>query len=93
MVGLRELHVKLCVCDTWATLNKEAASYLLEPIKQVTRPEVFTLTLPFPPMYKGMQPVVHRGSWAANNGWEGSDPWDDLPNCTIQRVSSSELFS
>ncbi|KAH6717536.1 hypothetical protein BKA61DRAFT_288403 [Leptodontidium sp. MPI-SDFR-AT-0119] len=93
MEGLHELHVKLFVCDyTWANLNKDAAAYLLEPVKQVTRPELFTITLPFPPMYEGMPPEV-RGSWRALNGWEGSDPWDDLPNCTIQRISSSEIFS
>lgn len=93
MEGLHELHVKLFVCDyTWANLNKDAAAYLLEPVKQVTRPEVFTITLPFPPMYEGMPPEA-RGSWRALNGWEGSDPWDDLPNCTIQRISSSEIFS
>jgi hypothetical protein len=88
MAGLRELHIKLNVTTEWATLNREAATELLEPIKQVTKPEVFLLSLPFPAMYKGMPHVIMRWSWAARNGWEGSDPWDDLPNCMIRRVET-----
>jgi hypothetical protein len=88
MAGLRELHIKLNVTTEWATLNREAATELLEPIKQVTKPEIFLLSLPFPAMYKGMPHVTIRWSWAARNGWEGSDPWDDLPNCMIRRVET-----
>ena len=88
MAGLRELHIKLNATTEWATLNREAAVDLLEPIKQVTKPEVFLLSLPFPAMYEGMPHVTRRWSWAARNGWEGSDPWDDLPNCMIRRVEA-----
>lgn len=88
MAGLRELHVKLNVTTEWATLNKEAAADLLEPIKQVTKPEFFLLSLPFPAMYEGMPPMTRRWSWAARNGWEGSDPWGDLPNCMIRRAET-----
>ena len=88
MTGLRELHIKLNVTTEWATLNREAAADLLEPIKQVTEPKVFLLSLPFPATYKGMPHITRRWSWAAKNGWEGSDPWDDLPNCMIRRVET-----
>jgi hypothetical protein len=88
MAGLRELHIKLKITAEWATLNREAAAELLEPIKQVTRPEAFLLSLPFPAMYEGMPHATARWSWAARNGWEGSDPWDDLPNCMIRRVET-----
>ncbi|KAE9364359.1 hypothetical protein N431DRAFT_563682 [Stipitochalara longipes BDJ] len=88
IAGLRELHIKLNVPGEWATLNREAAVELLEPLRQVTKPEVFLLSLPFPAMYEGMPHITMRWSWAARNGWEGSDPWDELPNCTIRRVQS-----
>lgn len=93
MAGLRELYVYLDVESTWTTLNREAAAELLEPIKQVTQPVVFTLLLPFPAMYEDMSPPTYdmQWSWAARNGWEGSDPWDDLPNCVIRRVRTWKL--
>lgn len=88
MTGLRELHIKLNVTAEWATLNREAAAELLEPIRQVTKAEIFLLSLPFPAMYEGMPHTAARWNWAARNGWEGSDPWDDLPNCMIRRVGT-----
>lgn len=93
MTGLHELHVKLKFSSEsprWATLNKEAAAVLLEPIKQVTKPDVFILSLPFPAMHEGMSFVIRRWRGAATNEWEGSDPWDDLPNCTIRRVQDHQ---
>ncbi|KAL2071917.1 hypothetical protein VTL71DRAFT_13152 [Oculimacula yallundae] len=93
MTGLRQLYVKLHVGDNWATINLDSAAVLLEPVKQVTRPELFVLTLPFPAMYEGMPPVNSRMPGKAINGWEGFDPWDDLPNCKIRRISQDELWA
>ncbi len=86
MKSLQSLYVKLEVSTDWATLNKESAEILLEPIKQITRPKIFVLSLPFPAMKEGMAPVT-RWFWAARNGWEGADPWDEL-HCTIQRTEN-----
>ncbi|KAH7319503.1 hypothetical protein BKA65DRAFT_541580 [Rhexocercosporidium sp. MPI-PUGE-AT-0058] len=86
MTGLRQLYVKLNVDETWAVLSLHSATELLEPIKQVTQPDHFVLSLPFPPMYENMPPPTIRSRWVAKSGWEGSDPWDDLSNCKIQRV-------
>lgn len=87
MTGLRRLHVKLYVTREWVAFNQDSAAELLEPVKQVTQPDSFLLSLPFPAMYEGMPPVT-RGPGAARNGWEGSDPWDDLPNFKIRRVGT-----
>ncbi|KAH7403592.1 hypothetical protein BKA64DRAFT_777224, partial [Cadophora sp. MPI-SDFR-AT-0126] len=46
ITGLRQLHVTLCVGRGWAAINQEGAAELLRPIKQVTRPDVFVLTIP-----------------------------------------------
>jgi hypothetical protein len=87
MAGLRELHIKLNVTTEWVTMNREAAAELLEPIKQVTKPDIFLLSLPFLAMCEVPHTTV-RWIWATSNGWEGSDPWDDLPNCTLRRVET-----
>lgn len=88
MAGLRRLHIKLFVNQEWATFSQDSAAELLKPIKQVTQPDLFLLSLPFPAMYEGMPPTT-EGPGAAKNGWEGSDPWDDLPNCMIRRVENT----
>ncbi|KAH7342628.1 hypothetical protein BKA65DRAFT_294953 [Rhexocercosporidium sp. MPI-PUGE-AT-0058] len=85
MTGLRQLYVKLNVDDRWEAISLDNATELLEPIKQVTQPNHFVLSLPFPAMYENMPPPVLSGRWVAK-GWEGSDPWDNLSNCKIQRV-------
>ena len=56
---------------------------LLLPIREVVRPKEFILSLTFPAM-DGSPPEVNY-DWAAVDGWEGTDPWDNLP-CTIRRV-------
>lgn len=83
MQNLDNLEVELMITFEWNTLNKESAEILLAPIKRVTRPKNFVLSLPFPAMAEGMTPVSFP--YEATKGWEGSDPWDDL-NCTIRRV-------
>lgn len=86
MTGLHQLDVHLRVDYAWDYLNRESAAEMLGPIKQVTRPNDFVLSVPIPAVYEGM-PLPHpRVLWAARNVWEGSDPWDDLPDCKIRRV-------
>ncbi|KAL2064278.1 hypothetical protein VTL71DRAFT_4772 [Oculimacula yallundae] len=92
MASLHRLHLNLNINREWATFNRESAAELLGPVKQVTRPILFILALPISAMYEGMLCSVRR-PWAANNGWEGSDPWDDLPNCQIRRITSEEMWS
>ncbi|CZT12955.1 uncharacterized protein RAG0_16590 [Rhynchosporium agropyri] len=89
MTGLRQLYVKLRVGGEWETFSRVSAEVLLGPVKQVTRPVIFLLALPFPAMHQGISPS--RLPWGPINGWEGSDPWDDLPNCKIQRITRDEL--
>jgi hypothetical protein len=49
MRGLKELHVKLVTGDElWQNMDTEKAIALLEPIMEVTAPEIFELSLPFP---------------------------------------------
>ena len=86
MTGLRQLDVYLRIDSEWNILNLESAAELLGPIKQVTRPNNFVLSIPIPAMYEGMLLPHTRVLWAAQNGWKGSDPWEDLPNCKIRRV-------
>ena len=84
MKGLQRLNVKLNVSPyTWQNINKETATQLLLPIREVVRPKEFILSLTFPAM-DGSPPEVNY-DWAAVDGWEGTDPWDNLP-CTIRRV-------
>jgi hypothetical protein len=86
MSGLHNLHVKLDVLAIyWGNINKSTARQLLFPIREVLRPKEFILSLPFPAMDGSVPLVAH--SWSAIDGWEGTDPWDDLP-CTIRRVSN-----
>lgn len=85
MAGLRRLHFNLNVNYLWETLDPESAAELLGPVKQVTRPDLFVLPLSIPAMYEGR-------SSATNDEWEGSDPWDDLPNCKIRRITSNEMW-
>lgn len=85
MRNLRSLCVRLVVSPHfWGTLNRESARLLLKPIINVKATESFILILPFPAMREGMQPV-NISPWSAKNGWEGVDPWDELP-CTIRRI-------
>ncbi|XMA10222.1 hypothetical protein WAI453_003013 [Rhynchosporium graminicola] len=92
MASLRRLHFNLNVDWDWDTFNRESAAELLEPVKKVTRPDLFILAIPIPAMYEGMK-IYPRGFWAAHDGWEGSDPWDDLPNCKIRRITSEKMWS
>ncbi|KAH8585659.1 hypothetical protein B0O99DRAFT_696262 [Bisporella sp. PMI_857] len=83
MPHLQTLQVKLDVYDVWwGSFNEESARILLNPIRAVTTPETFILSLPFPPDTTD-QFRVH--SWSAARGWKGVDPWDELP-CTIRRT-------
>jgi len=91
MKSLRILHVKIEVMELfWESLNQDTATRLLQPIKQVVVPKEFVLTLPFPAMTN--LPPRENFSWAAVDGWEGRDPWEDLP-CTIIRASSRRNLS
>lgn len=84
MKGLQRLNVKLNVRPyIWNNINKETATQLFLPIREVVRPKEFILSLTFPAM-DGSPPEVNY-TWAGVDGWEGIDPWDDLP-CTIRRV-------
>jgi hypothetical protein len=86
MNSLHTLDVKLDVLKVyWGSVNKDTARQLLLPIREVVRPKEFILSLPFPAMDGSVPLVTH--SWSAIDGWEGTDPWDDLP-CTIRRVSN-----
>ncbi|KAL2076238.1 hypothetical protein VTL71DRAFT_1181 [Oculimacula yallundae] len=85
MTGLRQLHVRLEIGWEWEKLSHHSAVELLGPVKQVTKPDLFVLTLPFPAMYEGMKFRTSGGPEVAK-GWEGSDPWDELPNCEVRRV-------
>lgn len=70
------------------TLNAESAAILLAPIRKVTLPNEFILSLPFPEMHIGMASETTAGWWwAARNGWEGADPWETLP-CIIRRTAN-----
>lgn len=85
MKGLQTLNVKLKVWPPgWQSINKETATQLLLPIKEVVRPKEFILSLPFPAM-DGSIPL-DPFPWSAVDGWDGIDPWDEL-RCTIRRVS------
>lgn len=85
MKGLQTLHVKLDVWPgVWQSINKEIATQLLQFIGEVVGPREFILSLPFPAM--DGSPPQSTFPWSAIEGWEGSDPWDDL-HCTIRRVS------
>jgi len=85
MSNLQSLHVKLQVLDFyWGYLNPESSTKLLGPIKKVTIPENFTLSLPFPAMNGAVMPPVAY-SWCVGENWEGSDPWDELP-CIVERT-------
>ena len=68
MEGLQRLHVRLLVNDGWYTLNRESAAELLEPVKQVTRPQSFVLSIPIPAMYEGMSLPSRPSPWTATNG-------------------------
>jgi hypothetical protein len=85
MKGLQTLHVKLDVWPgAWQSINKEIATQLLQFIGEVVGPREFILSLSFPAM--DGSPPQSTFPWSAIEGWEGSDPWDDL-HCTIRRVS------
>lgn len=81
---LRTLEVTLEVVSLyWQSINEQNIRIILEPVRQVTRPESFVLKLPFSAM-GGQRPALNF-SWSAVNDWHGADPWDELP-CTIQRI-------
>lgn len=85
MEGLQILHVKFDVLPVaWQCINKEIGTQLLLPIKKVVEPREFVLSLPFPAI--DSSPPQRTFPWSAVDGWEGSDPWDDL-QCIIKRVS------
>jgi hypothetical protein len=74
MKNLQTLNVKLNVLDIfWQNIDKETATQLLLPIREVVRPEEFILSLPFPAIHSSLP--------------EDIDRWGDLP-CTIRRVSN-----
>ena len=71
MQSLKTLEVRMDVIPAlWKHLDPEIARVLLEPIRNVTAPETFVLTLPF--LQKG-------------GNVESIDDWDSLP-CKIQKV-------
>lgn len=89
MQNLKCLSVKLNVRDAWwGSFDPESCDMLLEPIKKVTRPDTFILTLPFP---ADSTSRLRINSWSADKDWKGVDPWDDL-QCTIQRVDSDYFY-
>jgi hypothetical protein len=80
---LQDLRVRLYANGLfWGSLNKENAKILLQPIREITVPENFTLTLPFLAMDSGKSMVITP--WPAVEGWQGVDAWYELP-CTIRR--------
>lgn len=82
--SLRTLEVHLEVVPPyWQIINEQNIRVLLEPVRQVTKPETFVLKLPFQAM-DGRRPAWNF-PWSAVNGWHGADPWEELP-CTIQRI-------
>jgi hypothetical protein len=89
MQKLQNLHVKLDVRDAWwGSFDPEFARVLLDPIRKVTTPETFILTLLFPP------DVINRlliKSWSTDKNWDDADPWEQLP-CTIQKVGSDFFY-
>jgi hypothetical protein len=84
MKGLHTLNVKLDVFPLyWRVLNAETVQRLVSPIRKVIGPKDFILSLPFPAGDDTAAEVLL--SRAAVDGWEGSNPWDELP-CTIRRI-------
>ena len=57
----------------------------MAPIKELTVPKTFILSLPFPEIH-GRAPWTNHQRWGVEEGWEGVDPWDAL-HCTIRRTS------
>jgi hypothetical protein len=89
MQNLQNLHVKLDVRDAWwGSFDPKVARVLLEPIRKVTTPETFILTLPFPP---GVASRLRINSWSADKNWKGADPWEELL-CTIHRVGGDFFY-
>lgn len=87
MKGLQTLNVKLDVYDdVWGSINKVTAKRIMAPIKEVTAPKTFILSLPFPAM-DGTAPKANL-PWTITEGWDGVDPWDELP-CTIWRTTDT----
>jgi len=89
MQSLQDLYVVLRVnVNTWGSLNTESAKILLQPIRKVTGPANFTLALPFPAMDDRKPEPLLSYSWSAVEGWQGVDPWEELP-CKIRRVNGN----
>ena len=98
MAGLKTLIVKLEIdfptpTSNWGNLNQETSDILLAPILGVIRPTTFILSLPFPAMDSEVARAerLAKLNWyqlptAVGASWEGVDPWDALPHCTIRRV-------
>jgi hypothetical protein len=83
---LQDLRVRLYASGLfWGSLSKENAKIWLQPVREITGPENFTPTLPFPAMDSGKSMVIT--SWSAVEEWQGIDAWDELP-CTIRRVDN-----
>lgn len=89
MQNLQNIHVKLDVRDIWwGSFDPQVADMLLEPIRKVTTPKIFSLTLPFP------SDVTNRfriNPWSADKNWKGTDFWDELP-CIVKRVSHEFFY-
>jgi hypothetical protein len=87
MKSLHTLHVKLHVLAIyWENLNQDFSTRLLQPIKKVVIPKEFVLSLPFSAM-DGSPPRI-KYAWNTVDGWQGRDPWEELP-CIVRRVSSN----
>ncbi len=98
MKGLQTLLVDLNVgrggwSRSWGNMNETTAEELLAPIKEVTRPSTFILSLPFPQMDNSVAQreirdqdfTVYEYTLGVHGDWHGIDPWDAL-RCTIRRT-------
>jgi hypothetical protein len=85
MQNLRELHVKIYVQDIrWGSFDSKSAEMLLGPIKKLTDPEIFVLSLHFPVDNTNQFRI---NIWSVERGWRGPDPWEKL-QYDIQRVEN-----
>jgi hypothetical protein len=100
MKGLRTLLVNLSICSdvwsrSWGNMNETTSDELLAPIKEVTRPSTFILSLPFPRMKNSVAQremrdrdfTVYEYTLGVHGDWDGIDPWDAL-HCTIRRTNT-----
>lgn len=84
MQTLQHLHVKISLNEYfWRTLSAQEAGDVLQPMRSITKPQVFILTIVWPDI---AEEGLDKKAWAGRYDSGEANPWLGLP-CTIQHVS------